>query len=507
MHDNNYPLKTEFNFTHVLLVDDSPAIINLLASFMSALGYSHAVAANSLEAVNMLQRQDFDLVIADMGMPGMNGIELLQHLRKNYPDTSSIAITGHSDKYPFVDVIKAGATDFLAKPYKKEELEAKMSRICRERTTVIAYRYEVKINKIINDLLHISLADMEFAQIFPEFMRRLTALSWLGLESRGAVFLANKDKSLELMAEYNLEKSLLVTCANVPFGTCLCGRAVQSGQVIFAGHIDARHENTYEGICDHGHYCVPMKRATGELLGVFTFYVRDGTRRLPHIENALLQVTQTAAVVIQYHLAKEKIKIDEQKFELMLESSPDGIIFVDVSGKILLANRQIERLFGYERRELLGQKVEMLIPRRFAGKHPQYRAGFIMDMHRGPMSCGSNNRWGLRRDGSEFAIETVLSQVQTEQGVYVIASIRDITERQGLQMELKAHQEHLEELVTERSQELREREAELRRQMEELEKFNRLAVGRELAMLDLKKEINRLLVKAGHEVRYNTAGS
>ncbi len=617
--------ESSFNFEHILLVDDSPAVINILKRFMTSIGYNrYVVAVDGLEAVELLRQQDFDLVITDIEMPGMDGLGLLKHLREHYPETTSIAITGYSKKYCFIDVIKAGATDFITKPFLIEELEAKLGRICRERTAMRACQYEVKTNKIINDLLHIFLADMKIDKIFTEFMRHLSSLSWLGLEEKGAIFWANNDQSLQLMAGHNLNKSLFTTCANVPFGTCLCGQAAQSGELVFTSHLEARHENTYEGIDDHGHYCVPMKTAAGRLLGVFTLYLKDGTRRLRHVENTLLTVAKTAAVVIQYHLARKKILINEQKFELVLESSPDGIMFVDEDGRILLANRQIERLFGYQRRELLNQNVEMLIPKRFAARHSRHIADFFKNPQRQVIS-DNFNLWGLRKDGSELAIEAALSPAHTEERNYAIVSIRDNNERRQLQMELKVHREHLEELVTERSRELQESEAqlraitssaksailmvnteglisfwneaaarcfgwqadevlnkavqnfiiplryreehrqgfkkfietgagknvgkivnvfglrrsgeefplelaisavkiknkwhaiaiitditsrkeaekELRRRMNDLEKFNRLAVGRELTMIELKKEINRLLVKAGEKERYN----
>ncbi len=617
--------KSEFNFEHVLLVDDSPAVINMLETFMTTIGYNrYVLAADGLEAVELMSRQDFELVITGIEMPGMDGLEFLHHLHENYPETTSIVIIGQSGKYRFVDLIEAGATDFIIKPFLIEELEAKLSRICRERTAILARQYEIKTSEIINDLLHIFLSDIKIDKIFTEFMRHLTSLSWLGLEEKGAVFWANSDNSLQLVAEHNLNKSLLTACANVPFGTCFCGQAAQSGELVFAGHLDARHENTYEGMGDHGHYCVPMKTAAGGLLGVFTLYLKGGTRRLRHVEDILLTVAKTAAVVIQYHLARKKILINEQKLELVLESSPDGIMFVDETGRILLANRQIERLFDYQRRELLNQNVQMLIPRRFVARHSRYLANFFKNPQRKVIN-DNLNLWGLRKDGSEIAIEAALSPARTEQRNHAIISIRDNRERRQLQMELEAHRDHLEELVTERGCELQESEAqlraitssaqsailminseglisfwneaaarcfgwnagevlnksvkdfiipprykeahqqgfkkfietgvkdnvanivdvfglcrdgeefplelaisavkiknkwhaiaiiaditnrkeaekELRRRMNDLEKFNRLAVGRELTMIELKKEINRLLVKVGEKERYN----
>jgi PAS domain S-box-containing protein len=126
--------------------------------------------------------------------------------------------------------------------------------------------------------------------------------------------------------------------------------------------------------------------------------------------------------------AVDRKKADDQ-FRSLLETAPDAMALVAEDGRMMLVNAQTEKLFGYARNELLGRKVEMLVPPRFRVQHPQYRSGYFAQAKVRPMGAGLE-LYGLRKDGSEFPVEISLSPIETDDGRLVSSAIRDITDRQ-----------------------------------------------------------------------------
>jgi len=125
----------------ILIVDDDPLILELLGISINSFGFTYAAANNGQEAMDILQRQEFALVITDMIMPEVDGMQLLAHVKTHYPQTDVIVVTGYTGAFSYTDVIRAGASDFIAKPFNADELAAKINRIFRERRLIMRLEY------------------------------------------------------------------------------------------------------------------------------------------------------------------------------------------------------------------------------------------------------------------------------------------------------------------------------------------------------------------------------
>ena len=122
-----------YNVERVLVVDDEESVRGPLVEMLRHLGFRADSATNGKEGLEKLSKEPYTFLLTDMSMPEMDGLELIGHVKSDYPHICSIAMTGYTKEYKYIDVVNAGATDFINKPFSLEELEAKVKRAIIER--------------------------------------------------------------------------------------------------------------------------------------------------------------------------------------------------------------------------------------------------------------------------------------------------------------------------------------------------------------------------------------
>jgi two-component system, cell cycle response regulator len=122
----------DYSNENILIVDDDPYLKETLVKLLQKIGLPSDSVSSGMDAITKLSESKFSMVLTDMKMPGMDGLELIGKIRDGF-DISTIAMTGYAEGYTYVDVINAGASDFIKKPFGIEELEAKIRRIITER--------------------------------------------------------------------------------------------------------------------------------------------------------------------------------------------------------------------------------------------------------------------------------------------------------------------------------------------------------------------------------------
>jgi two-component system, sensor histidine kinase and response regulator len=133
-----------------------------------------------------------------------------------------------------------------------------------------------------------------------------------------------------------------------------------------------------------------------------------------------------AGIVVWHGLSARQRS--ERKFRDLVEAAPDALIITNTEGSIVLVNAQAENLFGYKRAELLGKRLDLLMPERFRGAHRKHQARYYAAPQVRSMGAGLD-LFALHKDGHEFPVEIRLGPLETKEGALISAAIRDITER------------------------------------------------------------------------------
>ncbi|GDX53233.1 hypothetical protein LBMAG27_22800 [Bacteroidota bacterium] len=184
---------------------------------------------------------------------------------------------------------------------------------------------------------------------------------------------------------------------------------------------------------------------------------------IPQLINHLLSIAGIWVAVwfVIRNKFSDRLKFREQeKLDALFENATEGFLITDTKGQVVLSNPSATKQFGFTKEELIGKPVEELMPKRFKSGHSHYRNSYYVNPHSRSMGSGVE-LFGMRKDGTEFPIEISLSSFITEEGMFVIAFIIDITERKKDEGAIAHHVEeiqnlnaHLEQLVEKRTTEL-----------------------------------------------------
>jgi len=212
-------------------------------------------------------------------------------------------------------------------------------------------------NKKYNEIIDVfdSYNESGINEILHSILKTILQLPWLSTNA-GGIFLADPEKrQLRLATEVNFSPSIKHSCSKVNYGHCLCGRVAESVKVLHAENVDERHETHYEGMCDHGHYVVPIKLRE-QLLGVMVLYTNTG-----HVYNpGEVQVLENFAGVIALLIHTAKIRQEKQLTDLILAHSSHGVTITDKDKKIQWVNQAFEKVSGYTHEEIIGKTPAIL---------------------------------------------------------------------------------------------------------------------------------------------------
>ena len=331
----------------------------------------------------------------------------------------------------------------------------------------VLFKFNYYIQTTLNSILQLSIKNVPLIELLKQTFDLIINVPSLNLESKGCIFLANKkEDALIMVVEKNLGEYIKKACKSVPFGLCHCGRAASTQENQFSNRLNEEHKITYNGIHEHGHYCIPIVYA-GKTLGVINIYLKPNHIKNKTEINFLHAIANTLAGIIvrknsEDELQKtldnleitvsqrteelnaknielkeeieERINIEnelsesEEKFRNLIEDAVDSILQFDINGNFIRINNVSLLLTGYSKDELLNMKKEDLFKKEDLKYNPlrynQLNLGEIVHVERNL----------IRKDNSEVPVE--INAKKMPDGTYQ-SIIRDISERKRFENELK----------------------------------------------------------------------
>ena len=299
---------------------------------------SYAVypASSCHEALDILSNNAIDILITPVRLVAMDTCRFLEKAVKIQESVQFIVLGGQEDRKKAIDLMMCQSVTFISTPVDSQELHIHLLR-CAEHIRVMERLKTEMANRrlaeeasekalfsriTISALLETGLEPLTLERQIEVALEIILSIPRFSALYKGALFLMDETTGcLRLSGQINLSKELFSLCAQVPLGHCLCGKAGERREVVFTNHINEEHDTLFEGIEDHGHYCVPIV-SKNRLLGVLTLYLPAG---YPHKEGEdafMTTLASTLALIFEHRQIEADLKKAEERLRHLAYHDP-----------------------------------------------------------------------------------------------------------------------------------------------------------------------------------------
>ena len=270
------------NKAHILIIDDDPGLRKTLSDILRLKGFEIFAVANGTEGLEFLAAHPINVVLIDLGLPDMPGVEVLNRVKVEFPLTEAIILTGNATLDSAIAATNQGAFSYLLKPYDIEQLLLNINdAVKKQQDREMMTRHNAEVEranaelKALNEIASVVSQPIDMQKFFSDILEVLVNLRIFPFEVKGVVFLV-KDGLLCRESFSGFTETDGEPCEFVRPGECLCGLAMETGKIIIStSSEDPRHTNRTAHVTPHGNVVIPLKEA-GQVVGVLCLYTQPG---------------------------------------------------------------------------------------------------------------------------------------------------------------------------------------------------------------------------------------
>jgi two-component system cell cycle response regulator len=309
--------QTDTGSYKILIVDDDPNVRRLLNDTLKLKGYQILTAKDGSEAFTRLKQEPVNLVLSDLRLPNISGLEVLKKVKADYPLTEVIILTGNASLDSAIESTNMGAFSYLQKPYEMDQLLLHIRRAIEKQQAeekILKHSIELKkINSELKALYEISLIisrTIDIDKLFSDITDSISGIEVFNFVQKSILFLVDQNRTR--LVSLGRSKIELESCNNINIGDCLCGLAVKNSEIIIAKNCqeDKRHtreSHTRESHpkAPHGHIIVPLI-AVNKIEGVLCLFTQPDTEPDERV------LTLLSTIGNQIGIAIENLKLYEE---------------------------------------------------------------------------------------------------------------------------------------------------------------------------------------------------